>query len=498
MLKLISTDSSFFNDEPNFSILDGDLRRGLVKKAADSAVIDFASKLSPQEGRVYLHILAMGAGEYYGSNRNADYFPEDNLLEHFKTFETSPAHVFRNHVNKNPEIAIGQVVFAAYNHRMHRVELVAWVDKVRGKDIVERIERGEFPATSMACRTPFDVCAVCGNKARTRQEYCEHLSMELGRLYPDGKRAMALNSGPLRFFDISIVVRPADVTSAVLQKVAFVAPGECASGSAQEAEEAGLVEKSANHQKLSEFIKELDGEIVSMEDDLGPIMDKIQDPDRATIPALASFGLAEILDTFVHLGMSPSLGYLADLIGHRVSGTSGVGVGTLVEGYLKEHGLHKLPIADEAYAQTGPSLRVMEVLMPSVKQASVFPQYAVERAVGPSAIMGNTVFVPGTGYGYSGNGAQVEPTPHEVYSALMHRKAIDEGPGGLLKTLLSIGGAALAAKWYITQMIDRRMREIEESKQHSEKSGIKIVLVKSASDARLSAKLAKMSLLRYR
>ena len=35
-----------------------------------------------------------------------------------------------------------------------------------------------------------------------------HLKYELNRLYPDGRKVFAVNDQPLKFFDISIVVRP--------------------------------------------------------------------------------------------------------------------------------------------------------------------------------------------------------------------------------------------------------------------------------------------------
>ena len=77
MLKLIDIDSSFFNEEPSVTILDLTSSSGLIKKAADDRINAFASSITPRPDRVYVHILAMGAGEYFGANRNADYFPED-------------------------------------------------------------------------------------------------------------------------------------------------------------------------------------------------------------------------------------------------------------------------------------------------------------------------------------------------------------------------------------------------------------------------------------
>lgn len=75
------------------------------------------------------------------------------------------------------------------------------------------------------CKIPYDVCTICGNKAPTRKEYCDHLKYEMGRIYPDGKQAAALNPSP-RFFDSSWVIRPADRTGHMLKKVADHGPYE--------------------------------------------------------------------------------------------------------------------------------------------------------------------------------------------------------------------------------------------------------------------------------
>lgn len=62
-------------------------------------------------------------------------------------------------------------------------------------------------------------CTVCGNRAPTRKQYCDHLKFEMTRLRPDGLKVGALNPSP-RFFDSSWVIRPADRTAYMLKKVA--------------------------------------------------------------------------------------------------------------------------------------------------------------------------------------------------------------------------------------------------------------------------------------
>ena len=486
MLKLIETDSSYFHDEPNIRILNPGSTTELVKQAADAGITEFARKLTAEAGRVYVHILAMGASEAWGANRNADSFPEQNLIDYHKTFETTPAHIYRNHINKNPAIAIGQVVYSTYNPRMRRVELIAWIDKERGRDVVERIERGDFPATSMACKTPYDVCSICGNKASTRQEYCEHLTSELGRIYPDGRKVSALNVAPLKFFDMSIVVRPADITSAVLQKVASA---DHVVGSAEMAEILGLGEKQASLAKLSELIKEIEGgAIVDQAESFGEILSKVKDPHPDVIPHLNQHELGDILNAMAHLGISPSLAFLGDLIGHRVAGDDGIGIGHLIETYIGAHGLDGVPLHEPTQGGESVNPALVSVLQPHVKSASLLPEYVMQRAVQH----GNDLYVPGTNAGYIGNGPALEETAIQRWQRLTQHPEATK-PGGLMdmiKTLVMVGGAALAAKWYITREIERRSQEIAKAQQPH----VKIVLVKSAEDYRTTHRLAKYAM----
>lgn len=491
MLKLIQSDFNVSDDEPQVRVLDKNLTGSLIKEAADPRIDEFVDTMDKDPSKMYLHIIALSSGEVVGSNANGDYFPEQNLVDCHDSFTTSPAHVFKNHVNRDSGIALGQVIYSMFNPRMHRVELIAWIDRNKARDVVERIEKGDLVRTSMACKTAWDTCSICNNKATTRQEYCTHLRTELGRIYPDGRRVMALNDAPLRFFDISIVVRGADPTSSVLQKVASHNHGAPIIGSAEAAEDAGLVEKAATHKKLSEFVKTLDGEVAQIDDDLEPLLAKIQDPDRSVFQHLSHYSLGEVLDTFASMGISPSLAFLGDMIGHRMAGEAGVGIGPLLEGYLAEHGHSELPLADVGIGEDKPNRRIADALSPFVKQASVYPYYVAQRSYD------SPDYIPGTGRGYIGNGPHVEPSPREVYQAAQASVHSEETPGllSMLSTLLKVGGAALAAKWYITRMIEKKMSELENS-QNFPRSGANIAMVKSAQDAKLSAKLAKMSLVK--
>ena len=331
MYKLIDSQSFFPDDEITVTLLSlKDVKHsGLEKTAADDRVSAFVEhNLEPKEGKFYLHINAMGAGEYFGSNKNADYFPEEQLKQYHKTFEET-GYVYRHHINKDPAKSMGRVIFSIYNERMHRVELIAEVDRFLGKDIYDRIQAGDFPQTSMACRTPYDVCSICGNKAHSRQEYCIHLNTQLNKILPDGRKVMALNLAPLRFFDISIVIKPADITSSVLQKVAYAVSESHLSADA--AIEEGLVEhtmekkgekiKTAALAKLSELVKTIDdGNVVSAAKSVEGILKNTKEPKEDLLDILSSVPLEDSFNALAELGMSPSIAFLANLIVRKLHG----------------------------------------------------------------------------------------------------------------------------------------------------------------------------------
>lgn len=454
MYKLIDSSSFFDQEDLQITILSGPgFSEGLVKAAADERVKSYVmDSLKIQPGKMYLHINAMGAGEYYGPNRNGDYFPEEILKKYYKTFETSPAHVFRHHVNKDPARAIGKVIFALYNERMHRVELVAEVDRNLGSDVEDRIAQGDFPATSMACKTPYDVCSICGNKAHTRQEYCVHLKQHLGRQMPDGKRVMAINSGPLRFFDISIVVKPADITSSILQKVAN--ENDPVISSALLAEEEGLEysesrEKSASFAKVSELIKEIDGYVQGTDTHMEGILSQIRDPEIEDVKRLESVPLEELFQTFGELGISPSLKFLAEIIAHRMGhGSPGIGkkvVDTLSSSSLDGINIPKVEMESER--EINPLVK--QALLKYQDSSSFFPEFIEKRATS----------------GYSGMGPRIEPNERELrrdaFLKEMSEKTIfDHAREHPISVLLTIGGAALWAKAYINSIIEKKMAEI--------------------------------------
>lgn len=300
-------------DEPRVLLLEG-RRNGY--KFASSDVHDFCASVRPQPGKRYVLVLAMSAGEYYGPNRNGDAFSEgpisgaggllitaeQALVHHYKSFEEH-GRTYVHHINHNPKNSYGRVVRAFYNWKMHRVELLLEIDtnKARDQFFLAKIEGNDFPGVSMGCRIPYDVCSICGNRAPTIAEYCEHVNNKdpdygMNRLLSDGRRCFVWNPEPL-LFDISFVWRPADRIGYTMKKVAGEMDGVYhsmrqsdpytlkMSSYARAAYEEELAEKRAVLRKLSDIDKIIDGQIAAESDsgDSGAIRSFVQN----YIPTLA-------------------------------------------------------------------------------------------------------------------------------------------------------------------------------------------------------------------
>ncbi len=252
MIKVIQPNSQDFS-EPVAALIKissrgllGADKEAFVKRAGQ----EFAEKLLHTKfakDEVPVHLIAIGATEDYGPNRNADGFTRDCCRKYHQTFEKF-AKFYRDHLNKNPAKSYGVVKVAAYNEPMKRIELICALNATKeaaernggliADKEMEKLAKGDDIGVSMACKIPFDKCSSCGNKARTRAEYCDSvengghckaggLRHNLGRVLEDGHILHADNPDPT-FFDISHVFRPAD-------RIAYI------SGKLEKAASAGLL-----------------------------------------------------------------------------------------------------------------------------------------------------------------------------------------------------------------------------------------------------------------
>lgn len=223
--------------------------------------------------KVAFYNRALGAFESYGINKNGDCWYQNELVRKHATF-TSDGRYFRHHQNKagvDPDF--GRPIASAFNDKTQMVDLIilADLDKQAEEDI-QSLERGDSIWTSMGCRVKHDVCLVCGNQAKHRGLYCEHVKegavypFGMGQVLSDGRVCGVSNPDPV-FFDISRVRNPAFVGSENLAKVAGAKGGVIVVSSAARAERAGLTKKVTSEKpvpktasasdKLADMIKEV-------------------------------------------------------------------------------------------------------------------------------------------------------------------------------------------------------------------------------------------------
>jgi len=286
--KIIQLEPEFeHTGEPRVRYIDPRDTRLERYKYASSGALEYIRTVVPLPGHKIVLVLAMSAWEYYGPNRNGDGFSEravilpgvnngipvidqtETLPAHHKSFETT-AHNFLHHVNKDPAKAVGRVMQSFYNWDMHRVELLLAVDETKAPQICKRIMDGEYPGVSMGCRIRYDVCTICGNRAPTRKEYCEHVNgkdFEFGMntILPDGRQCAVLNPCPC-LFDISWVWRPADRVGFMMKKVARSESYTLLSADLGDRVAEANAKTSALH-KISLMDKYVDGEIATLDHD---------------------------------------------------------------------------------------------------------------------------------------------------------------------------------------------------------------------------------------
>jgi hypothetical protein len=235
-----------------------DAERSYLEKTAAQyhpTIASYINSAKPIKGKTQILLTALGAGEWWGDNANADYFAESELAHAgpdygYQTFEQW-ARVYKHHLNKDPDNSYGTVGLSVYNSEFHRCELIILLDNLRAPDIRARIEHGDYPDWSMGTKIPYDICSICGNKAPSRKQYCEHAKYYLGQIHPATQKKVFLYNIKPRFFDISYVLLGADRTAKTLLKVAHARPSYYGMSSA------ALAEKLAERAKQATIEKQI-------------------------------------------------------------------------------------------------------------------------------------------------------------------------------------------------------------------------------------------------
>lgn len=151
-----------------------------------------------------------------GANSNGDFFSDTELKEHYKTFIGKPAFV--DHDNENIENARGVIIDAVYNEKGNFVELLKAVDKKAYPELAQGISRHYITDTSMGCRCGYSICSICGNKAVSEDDFCEHIINYKGSTF-NGFPVWEDNRD-IEFFEDSFVTTGADPQAKIMEKVA--------------------------------------------------------------------------------------------------------------------------------------------------------------------------------------------------------------------------------------------------------------------------------------
>lgn len=369
---------------------DGHLYKRAAETEYDPEIVRYIRTMDKKPGLLYALINALGASEFWGSNSNADAFPEDAIAHEGKDYGHQTfihfARPYKHHINKPDSPAYGEVCHSVYNPRMHRAELVVGVDQEKAPDIVERIEDGDDVPVSMGCKVPYDVCSICGNKAKSTDAYCNDMLDHANEILPGGRRVCVLNLTP-KFFDISFVLVGADKTARVMDKIAskrsFVLYP-----SGVWAQKMGYINKDAD------IIKEIPGEMESADKALGETVNTINKGvenlsksedslSKKTLKQAAAHDLNGALATFTQAGMvlSPSE--------FQTLALESMGMGkTAAE--LEAHGVvfPETPFDKIAYVKSlqlfdfsieNTNSKVAELISPYLEKRSAFPDFLAPR-----------------------------------------------------------------------------------------------------------------------
>lgn len=260
MIKVITPHSQDFGDSVSSLIkvsskgLVGTDLSSFVKRAGAEAA-HMLKGIEFKPGEQPIHMIAIGATEAYGPNRNGDGFKEATCRKYHDTF-VKHARWYRNHKNKDPKTSYGLVKASMFNDKMKRVELIVALNATKeaaarnggllADKEMQKIASGDDNwGVSMACKVAYDVCSGCGNKARNRDEYCTEDNCDYGgcrinltKVAEDGHVLHVDNPNPT-WFDISDVYRPADRIAWVVGHYK-AASGLYVAGGAELAEMAGI------------------------------------------------------------------------------------------------------------------------------------------------------------------------------------------------------------------------------------------------------------------
>jgi len=177
MIKVIT---NWLDDGPTTSLmkiasggLRGHDRRQLLKRAS-ATLLDQLDGIERRPGEELVHMVAIGASERYGPNRNGDGFTARACRDYHDTFQKH-ARWYHDHLNRNPAKSYGIVKLSGFNEEMSRIELIVALNATKeaaerngglvAERELEKLASGEELAVSMACGLAGTLVKVdCGFK----------------------------------------------------------------------------------------------------------------------------------------------------------------------------------------------------------------------------------------------------------------------------------------------------------------------------------------------
>lgn len=212
LIKFSSTDDWNWDVEPVQLVHNPNT---LTKAGADNSEL----KTYKTAGQTDALVIALGAYEGTGANRNGDIFKEAECIKNYKTFIKSGSRnkdgsydgraLNRHHKNKPEDPKYGNIKAAAYNKKMKRIELIIGMDNDKCAEEIQKLAEGKQINVSMAAKVAYDKCTWCGYEAKDDRHRCKHIPKELGEINKRGEMCSMDNINP-KWFELSIVGRPAD------------------------------------------------------------------------------------------------------------------------------------------------------------------------------------------------------------------------------------------------------------------------------------------------
>lgn len=302
-------------------------RSYLVKHAGNyhPEIQKYIERAKPIKDMVQVLLTALGAYEDWGQNVNGDRFrrtPLKNPGEDYgyRTFVTN-ANYFNHHVNKDPLLSKGKVLCSVWNDKSKRVELVVGIDVNKDPEGAASASNGETLAFSMGCKTPYDTCSICSNKAKNRSEYCDHLKYMMNQIDPASGELVGADNPYPKFFDISRVLIPADKTAYMWTKIAGAAnhfDGVPSAFIAEAVNSGGdFMQKVASyreeHKKSATITKRINlaPHFAKLVDETLPRANAMREKmipqlPKEAVDKLAELPLDQVLSTFAGMGMMPT------------------------------------------------------------------------------------------------------------------------------------------------------------------------------------------------